>query len=208
MSDERNKGQIEALQSLHTGLLEALRHREQEIFSYLAILVPALGGFVWLLLQGVGGDRVTAFVFGTLGVLLMLFLGATYSLSLGYNYRYITFQLAKIERFLGIEEAILQRWPRSPEQFERYTPKCLPPEIIKFFWSAFLIGTLLVTGAAIWVLWCPKPNHPIAAILVLVVGIPCFLGGYSIPRHFGRKFRDLLQAEKEPWPARTDLDLR
>jgi hypothetical protein len=38
-----------ALESMHKLLLEALRHREQEIVRYLAILGPALGGFVWLL---------------------------------------------------------------------------------------------------------------------------------------------------------------
>jgi hypothetical protein len=156
-------------------------------------------------LQGGGGDKAIAFVFGTLGVLLMLFLGATYSLSLGYNYRYITFQLAKIECFLDIDKAILQGWPRSPEKFRRYTPRCLPPEIIKFFWYAFLVGTVLVTSAAIWTLSCQKGNaNPKAAILVLVVGISCLFGGVVIPWHFGRKFRNLVQVEQEPWPARAD----
>jgi hypothetical protein len=46
----------DVLKSMHGALLEALRHREQEIFSYLAILVPALAGFVWLLQQG--ADRM------------------------------------------------------------------------------------------------------------------------------------------------------
>lgn len=37
------------LQNTHKLLLEALRHREQEIFRYLGILVPTFGGFIWLL---------------------------------------------------------------------------------------------------------------------------------------------------------------
>ncbi len=38
-----------ALGNMHQLFLEALRHREQEIFRYLAILGPALGGFMWLI---------------------------------------------------------------------------------------------------------------------------------------------------------------
>ena len=78
---------ITPLEGIHKQLLEALRHREQEIFHYLAILAPALGGFVWLLYKGV---NPFLFAVGTLGVLLLLLLGALYSLALGYNYRYIT----------------------------------------------------------------------------------------------------------------------
>lgn len=39
-------------EGIHKLLLEALRYREQEIFRYLAIPGPALGGFVWLLHSG------------------------------------------------------------------------------------------------------------------------------------------------------------
>jgi len=62
-------------ESMHGALLEALRHREQEIFSYLAILVPALGGFLWLLLHRSGTDSSgnLALFAGTLGTLLLFF---------------------------------------------------------------------------------------------------------------------------------------
>lgn len=64
-------------ETMHEALLEALRHREQEIFSYLAILVPALGGFLWLLLHrsAAGNSGDLALFAGTLGTLLLLFLG-------------------------------------------------------------------------------------------------------------------------------------
>ncbi len=138
------------LKSMHGALLEALHHREQEIFSYLAILVPALGGFVWLLHQGADKNAVTTFIAGTVSVLLMLLLGAAYSLTLGYNYRYITFQLAKIEHCLRVRDIMLRGWPKLPKDFrERYRwhsiPWCTPPRMIKAFWLAFLVGILGVT---------------------------------------------------------------
>ena len=38
-----------AVENMHKTFLEALRHREQEILRFIAILAPALGGFIWLL---------------------------------------------------------------------------------------------------------------------------------------------------------------
>src|SRR5260370_38671296 len=138
---------------MHGLLLEALRHREQELFSYLAILGPALGGFVWLLLKYRGATSAGIFVVGAIGVQLLLLLGALYALTLGYNYRYITLELAKIEHELGIARSMLSGWPRSPEEFERRyrlrffsqprsggIPWCTPPEVIKIFWQAFLVA--------------------------------------------------------------------
>lgn len=159
-SDTKNSkpaGQ-EALTNMHGALLEALRHREQEIFSYLGILVPALGGFIWLVVHFCAdcpkqtcADKTCvgegSFLAGMVGVLLMLLLGAVYSLALGYNYRYITFQLAKIEHKLEMEAAILGGWPKFPEGFKKYIGWCEPPEMIKVFWHAFLVGTVLVMTA-------------------------------------------------------------
>ena len=85
------------LENMHKLLLQALRHREQEIVRYLAILGPALGGFAWLLYWSKDGVNLTV---GTMGVLFLLFLGAIYSLALGYNYRCIVLELAKLEAVL------------------------------------------------------------------------------------------------------------
>jgi hypothetical protein len=41
---------------MHGALLESLRQREKEIFSYLSIL-PALGGFVLVVLLYLGDDK-------------------------------------------------------------------------------------------------------------------------------------------------------
>ena len=69
-----------AVANMHKTFLEALRHREQEIVRFVAILAPALGGFVWLLTKD-----VTPYVFtvGTLGVLFFLLVGGVYCLALG-----------------------------------------------------------------------------------------------------------------------------
>lgn len=185
-------------ETMHGALLEALRHREQEIFSYLAILVPTLGGFLWLLLHRsapVGSGDLVLFA-GTLGTLLLFFLGVGYSLTLGYNFRYVTFQLAKIEHHLEVEKVILQGWPRSPQAFKaRYRlwgfTYCAPPEMIKIFWIAFLIGTLWV----IVVYSSLGAGAPYREI-VISVGAVFFLCGLFGPFWFGRKLERLFSGRR------------
>ncbi len=100
------------LADMHKLFLEALRQREQDIIRYLAILGPSLAGYIWLLRNShrIGYD---VFAIGTVGIIFVLLIGAIYSLALGYNYRYITIQLAKLESKMGIGDFILDGWPRS-----------------------------------------------------------------------------------------------
>lgn len=144
----------EATRNMHKALLDALRHREQDIVRFVVILVSALGGFVWLF-QVPLPYRSAALVAGTYGVLLALLTGALYALALGYNYRHLTLQLAKLELRLRLTNAddegvILRQWPQQPEDLERRSrwgviPWSTPPGIIKVFWTAFLAAILLVT---------------------------------------------------------------
>lgn len=208
MSEPGSRGanptnRIDALESMHKLLLEALRHREQEIVRYLAILGPALGGFVWLLHSGTGS--VDVFTVGTIGVLLLLLLGAVYSLALGYNYRYITLELAKLETLLGIRSAMLESWPRSPKNFlDRYRiccciPWCTPPEVIKVFWWAFLVGIVGVTVTA-----CLFKAEPLVLALVIPSGTICLLIGLLSPICLGCKLRKQCKKEPETWVALSD----
>ena len=141
----------EALEKMHELLLGALRSRELEIFKYLTILGPALAGFGWLFYQDSALAYQTPpraigpglFIAVTVSVVLLLLLGAVYSLTLGCNYRYITLELAKLESQLSIKRAMLRQWPKSPEMFvEKYSalcfPWCTPPAVIQVFWYAFL----------------------------------------------------------------------
>lgn len=195
---EKPAASTEVLQSTHKLLLEALRHREEEIIRYLAILGPALGGFVWLLHSGT--DNVGVFTVGTMGVLVLLCLGALYSLALGYNYRYIILELAKLETVLGIRNAMLVGWPRSKKKLlDRYKtccsiPWCTPPEIIKIFWYAFLTGIMGVTITA----WTYKPCA-LVLWLVILTGVVFFLVGLLAPVYFGSKLRKKCKQEPESW---------
>lgn len=183
----------DVLKEMHKTFLEALRQREQEIFSYLTTLGLAFGGFGWLLVQETSKEppsSKTPFVFGTVGVLLLLGLGALYSLSLGYNYRYLTFQLAKIESTLKIKNAMLDGWPRSVADFQRYARWCEPPEIIKVFWYAFTLGIFFVSWFAAKLSHMPIRIWLVGGILLLMSALG--------PLHFARRFRRLLSRE-QPW---------
>lgn len=198
--DSLGESSATSLASVHKLLLEALRHREQEILRYLAILGPAIGGFVWLI--SLESIRTSVFTVGTVGVLLSLLLGAIYSLALGYNYRYITLMLAKLETLLHIKDAMLKGWPRSRAEFlDRYKrlcsiPWCTPPEVIKVFWWAFLVGIIGVTLAAS----VCKPEVQVVAV-VIPVGAICWLVGFLSPIYFGRKLRRQCEQEPEKWDA-------
>ena len=227
-----------ALQDMHKLFLEALRHREQEILHYLAFLGPAIGGFVWLLYVGANTGSASAtqtgpqptlspglFVVGASSVLLLLLLGAIYSLALGYNYRYITLQLAKLEAMLQITQYTLEAWPRSRRQFiSRYRmstsiPRCVrrwlfgrlstraayrrvhdkawctPPEIIKVFWWAFLLAMIGVSAVAS----VYRPTTMFGVIPVLFICL--VIGGMVVPRHYGEKLHRQCQREPEWWPS-------
>jgi hypothetical protein len=198
MSDTKTSGH-EALVNMHKVLLEALRHREQDIFRYLAILAPALGGFIWLMKSvqksGADSDSVSelVFVLGTLGILLLLFFGAAYSLALGYNYRYVVFQLAKLESALEIDSCMLERWPKTTKKFcDNYGFWCVPPGIIKVFWLAFLSSILFVTiSALVLIESCGKAQMSLVAGFGLIVVAGC------LPFYYGWKFRKLCEEEKK-----------
>jgi VIT1/CCC1 family predicted Fe2+/Mn2+ transporter len=190
--------------NMHNTLLEALRHREQEILRYIAILAPALGGFIWLLkgfLEDPNEDLV--FTVGTLGVLFLLFVGAMYSLVLGYNYRYITLQLAKMEAefCLNIKEFILESWPRTAKEWaEKYKKKwCAPPEIIYVFWLSFIIAKIFVVLMAVIFLISKQKNTTWMQILAMVaIGIVCvILTSCSAPSHYGKKLYKMCEEEKK-----------
>lgn len=140
---------------------------------------------------------------GTIGVQLLLLLGAIYSLALGYNYRYILLELAKLEVFLRVKDVILVGWPRSRQDFlDRYTlpfkiPWCTPPEIIKVFWWAFLFGIAGVTMAAYYY-YIEKPNA-LWLWPVIFTGVISFLTGLILPIRFGFKLRKLCNREPETW---------
>jgi len=198
-----------AMQSMHSLLLEALRHREQEVVRYLAILGPALGGFIWLLGYD-GPNKATVFSVGTGGVILLMLLGAVYSLALGYNYRYITLELAKLESDsrLAMKSHVLRHWPRYRADFEkgntvlRLIPCCMPPEIIKVFWLAFVLGILGVTHAAHRHL--AGMAHAGFVYPVRFVGWACFVLAFAMPVWFGFKMRSAIRKEPADWDKEED----
>ena len=199
---EPNEAQRKILEIVHKTLLEALRHREQEILRYIAILAPALVGFIWLIrFDSSCQDKSFVFIAGTAGVLLLLLIGAIYSLSLGYNFRQITFQLAKMESepCLDISQYMLKGWPRRPEKFaKRYGRYCTPPEIIKVFWLAFILVIIGVTLSVFKLVFNNNSDVTMkkAGPLLIGWGLICCITSLLMPIYYGRKIKDC--ADKEP----------
>ncbi|MDZ4724435.1 MAG: hypothetical protein SGI97_11135 [candidate division Zixibacteria bacterium] len=171
----------------HQVLLAALRQREQEVIKYVAILTPALGGYIWLIKEDVTSK---VFQVGSSGVIVLLLIGTAYTLALGYNSRYITLQLAKIEVRLGMTGFILDSWPRTSRAFaDRYGLWLLPPDIIKTFYFAFLGSSAFVTLSA--------PALYSDACWVVVIGVIAIILGLGLPFYFGKKLRDSALGERD-----------
>jgi len=151
------------LAAYHNILLEALRAREKEIFPYLAIIGPSLGGFAWLLYKHSPENIDAKIIYiATVGISLLFLLGAWYSVALGYNYRSILLQIKVLDRKLKIQPYILKSWRESDEEpyknYETFFKAnwCIPPEVIKCFWLSFPLLTLSVTVA----MTCPPIIGP------------------------------------------------
>lgn len=178
-----------ALQDKHKLYMEALRAREAEALRFLAVLGPAIGAFIYLL-QFVQTRYRIMFFCGSVGIQISLLLGAAYATSLGYNFRYIVFQMAKIESALGVQDFALYGWPRKLTDFRKCTYCCFPPEIIKNFWISYIVAIVAVTLVSAMM---PGPWYYM--VVAILVGLVCSLIALRLPRYYGKKFRKIYLAE-------------
>ena len=194
--NDRQKIRYKTLRDMHRAYLEALRSREGEIIRFIAILAPALAGFIWLLkLQLIDKESPELFVVGTVGILFVLLLGAMYALALGYNYRYIILQIAKLELdgCLGVRNDMLRGWQITRPQ-DCVCKYCMPPEIIKVFWWAFIVGMVLIIIAVNFVMEgciCCTPKA-----WIFGPGLIFLLFALLAPFRYGCKLEKLYKTEK------------
>ena len=142
--------------------------------------------------------QVNVFLIGIYGILFILFAGAHYALALGYNYRYLTLQLAKLEapKYLKLYKVMLHYWPREPKAFIKANrigviPWCTPPGIIKIFWIAFLASIAGITVSA----WILQEADPVSKSYLLWTGGLTFAIAFLWPIQIGRKMLKAARAE-------------
>lgn len=177
--------------------LLTLSQREQDIIKFLAILGPAIGGFFYLLVNR-DSTAISGLVFnaGILGIELVLFFGAWYASALGYNYRTITLQLIKVAIEADVIIVKLKAWPHKMETYPDSMPQfcgrklCVPPEIIKVFWMAFLVSLALV---AIVSFFASKDDW--GRTLSALGGILGLAGAITPMFRYGKKLEKICQAE-------------
>lgn len=202
--DLRNQAMLQT----HDLLLQALRHREQDVLRFLAILGPALAGVVYLHSPKILGDNsnLMSYVLGIYAALGVLIISCVYTIALGYNYRYLTLQLAKLEskKCLGIDAGILNAWPRSAHRFvEKYRifgciPCCIPPGNINvFYWASIMAIIALII---IRFVFTPVNLTPGLGIAWKIFCPTCFIGlGFSLfqPIWAGSKLHKAARMESE-----------
>jgi hypothetical protein len=186
-TDKPNARDNGPMDTLHASLLEAMRSREQEILQFLAIIAPAVGGFVYLVYKLVNWEMsVFVFALGVGGIVSVLFVGCNYCAALAYNYRTLVRQLVATQEVLGITDAIQGTWPRTPADCNGRAqighafpwilalgkkvpclyalckrvvdkPWCDPPESVKVFWRSFLV-VMATLGLSMVVVWLTRPE--------------------------------------------------
>lgn len=171
-------GQRESLNILYDKLLEALRHREQEIFRYIALVVPSVVGLVGLSVFGSTLPMVRLIAI-SVGLQLLAGLGAWYSLALGYNYRYVLAGIRSLEEALEIVQFMVRPWTRSCSQ-SRW---CWPPEVIKVFWVSFVLLIVFTAVTSCFI------NSSVGVIVAVSISSALFLAivVLFLPWHYGRK---------------------
>ena len=175
----------EALLNMQKLYLEALRSRENEVLQFIVIIASALGGFSWLLGGLVSGqphfsaDALQLFIFGVLAILLLLSLGAMYTLALGYNYRSMLLQIRKLEEALKVNEVVLCSWSTAKCEYSL-------PEILKHFYTAYLLGHLLVALSTAYIFRLHK--LPVLAYFSLIMEVLVLSYLYVfLPNEYGIK---------------------
>ncbi|MBW8015120.1 MAG: hypothetical protein FVQ82_02965 [Planctomycetes bacterium] len=198
--------QQKALLQTHQLFLEALRHREQDVLRFLAILGPAIAALIFLHSSEFRNDALI-YVLGMYAVLFVLMISCVYTIALGYNFRYLTLQLAKFEssKFLDIEKSMLKRWPRCPEKFLEYQlikciPWCDPPGNIKvFYWASLFV---IICLSIVKFLYSPGDMSSKLLLAWKFYPFAC-LGGiiFSLlqPYMSGRKLRKAVIEEQGEW---------
>lgn len=194
--EELSPNQQTMVRDKHKLFLQALRHREQQIVQFLAILVPALGAFLWLLRpvacvqckEGSVPVSPELIATGAIAAIFLLCVGAVYAVALGFNFRSFVMQTAKIEAKTSIQDYVLIGWPGKPSDFK--TCYCTPPEMIMVFWLSFLAGIVGVALAA----WYHVGNKPVFLLVALTAILALGVGGLA-PLRYGCKLTKM--ADKE-----------
>ena len=240
-------GEQERLGKMQDVYLEALRHREQEFLKFAVILVSAVGLLLYVVAdteKNIKDEDSTVKSYRSLLTLpapkelirpttvefwvsltssLVLFLGGCYCLVLGYNYRYVTLMLAKIEYVLGVDKYTLAGWPKNPRQFIKKirlkkifprlnsctckvlgnTTLLYPPEIILLFYIACIVAIGLIAGGTYWFACCSKMG-----MILFLINVVLSLLLLLLPVYYGRKFLKMCKDEKtwtmSSWNALLD----
>ncbi len=183
------------LEILYDNLLKALGHREQEVFRYLALVAPAIGGFIWL--ASVPPQKTGLFIVASLGLQLILVLGASYCIALSYHYRYMLAQIRKIEDALKISNHIIPFWKRTKTQSIKKArlgcmPWCSPPEVIKVFWYAFLMLIVLLSVG----ICLTKPVCLVICVTVVFGTLSLLFGWIVVPVLYGCKLQNVYKTKE------------
>lgn len=184
------------LENLHKSFLDTLRKREQEVLAYIIILLPTLGGFAGLSRLDLTEENTKfAFVVGTVGVIFLLLVGALYSLALGYNFRCIALQIAKLEspKCFRIAQYILKTWAFKPERFcKKY---CWLPEIIKVFWLAFVSAIFGVSVLSVFNCYIQNVSERWISWVIIFWGTFSLLLSLLSPIYYGNKLQNICKEE-------------
>jgi len=198
-------GKNSLAESLHRLFLESMETRYSDILRFLALIIPALSGFIYVasLYESAEASQkpILTFFFVTIAVTASQLWGAAYALAMSYRYRYLQASVYRIEEAYGIDPLIPHSFkPRPIKGFGARLALSLAPGILQvhiFFFLAIMIGITLAFSILTDWTW-----HSIAVLCfgAFCVGLVYLMGSWHYPRKFASIIRSLEQRKQERQP--------
>lgn len=197
-----NPNKHDLAESLHALFLESMETRYSDILRFLALIIPALTGFLFIVSQYESAQAwdkpISTFFFATVAVIASQLWGAAYALAMSYRYRYLQASVYRIEEARGIDLLIPHSFKPKPVKGAcARLGLSIAPGILQihvFFFLASIIGTTLA--------FCFLADWTWRSIATLCFGVFCaatvyLLGAWHYPRKLAAILESLEQRKRE-----------
>ncbi len=185
-SVEATSGKLEIAKILYSIFLNGLEARYKEILGFWGFLLPSMTGFIYLLTKYYDpvfeGNRIALLFFGSTMILLLLTLGAVYSLSISYRYRYLQASVYKIESYFGCNVFIPESFKPSPiKSIKDRLLFDIAPLILQIYVIFFCLCILGVTITFISITSWSLKSYLSIILCALSLFIIFVFGGWILP---------------------------
>jgi len=191
------KEQRSLIETTYFLFVQSMDTHYSEILKFLAIIIPTLTGFFYVLYlyesSGLDPKIQMGFLFVAIVVICVQAWGAVYALAMSYRFRYLQATVSRIEADFGVDHYMPASFKtRRITGFRRRLFLDVAPAILQV--HVFFFISTIVLIAVVSCLSTPRTlNVVIAAISLLLVVLVLFMGGLYYPNKLNKMLDDLDQ---------------